>query len=582
MPGRRSWPALPRWRMRWPDSARTPHPERRIPRRKCCAGAWPVRRCRSRRLANCSSCSTRPGSAGTRCASRTGRPPPRRSPPSSPRWPTTRRVRDEFCAQRAGPAATGQRWCGRVGHRSGGDGRRRAGRGRRGGGGQPLAALAAHPRQHAEDRAEHRGRNAVLSAVPGGRRMGRRVGARLGPQRAPGGLRVGRDGDGRAAVQRWRPARRRPRAVGRTAVGAGGSGRASVRGPACARGRAGRAAPDSGENGEAVTADAGLGSDSGSTAPVQAVAERARAVLDEIERAVVGKRPALEMIMTAVLARAHVLIEDLPGLGKKLIARSFAAALGLDFRRVQFTPDLLPADLTGATVLDQPSGEFRFRPGPVFTNLLLADEINRTPPKTQAALLEAMAEGQVSIDGVTHKLPAPFIVLATDNPIEYEGTYPLPEAQLDRFAIRLELRYLSEDEEATMLRRRLERGSAEPTVNQVVDAHDLVAMRESVEQVTVHDDVLAYVVSLANASRQHPQVAVGASPRAELDLVQHARARALLLGRDYVIPEDVKSLAVPTMAHRISLKPEMWVRRVHGADVVEELLRRLPVPRARA
>ena len=231
-----------------------------------------------------------------------------------------------------------------------------------------------------------------------------------------------------------------------------------------------------------------------------------------------------------MLARGHVLIEDLPGLGKTLIARSFAAALGLGFTRVQFTPDLLPADLLGSTVYDMQSGRFEFRSGPIFTNLLLADEINRTPPKTQAALLEAMAEGQVSIDGVTHRLPDPFIVLATDNPIEYEGTYPLPEAQLDRFAIRLELRYLSEDEEASMLRRRLERGSAEPTVNQVVDAHDLVAMRESVEQVTVHDDVLGYVVSLANATRQHPQVAVGASPRAELDLVQHARARALLTG----------------------------------------------------
>ena len=172
-------------------------------------------------------------------------------------------------------------------------------------------------------------------------------------------------------------------------------------------------------------------------------------------------------------------------------------------------------------------------------------------------------------------------MLATDNPIEYEGTYPLPEAQLDRFAIRLELRYLSEQEEASMLRRRIDRGSAQPTVHQVVDAHDLLAMRESVEQVTVHEDVLRYVVSLAAATRQHPQVAVGASPRAELDLVQLARARALLLGRDYVVPEDVKSLAVPTMAHRISLRPEMWVRRVHGSDVVEELLRRLPVPRAK-
>jgi MoxR-like ATPase len=314
--------------------------------------------------------------------------------------------------------------------------------------------------------------------------------------------------------------------------------------------------------------------------PVATTAARAVEVLDEIERVVVGKRSALTLILTTVLARGHVLIEDLPGLGKTLIARSFAAALGLDFTRVQFTPDLLPADLLGSTIYDMQSGHFEFRPGPIFTNLLLADEINRTPPKTQAALLEAMAERQVSIDGVTHRLSQPFIVLATDNPIEYEGTYPLPEAQLDRFAIRLELRYLSEQDEASMLRRRLDRGSAEPTVNQVVDAHDLLAMRESVEQVSVHEDVLHYVVSLAAATRHHPQVAVGASPRAELDLVQLARARALLLGRDYVIPEDVKALATPAVAHRITLRPEMWVRKIQGSDIVEEL-RRLPVPRTR-
>jgi MoxR-like ATPase len=315
------------------------------------------------------------------------------------------------------------------------------------------------------------------------------------------------------------------------------------------------------------------------TMPAATTTANAVAVLDEIERVVVGKRAALTLILTTVLARGHVLIEDLPGLGKTLIARSFAASLGLDFTRVQFTPDLLPADLLGSTVYDMQSGRFDFRPGPIFTNLLLADEINRTPPKTQAALLEAMAEGQVSIDGVTHGLPEPFIVLATDNPIEYEGTYPLPEAQLDRFAVRLELRYLSERDEASMLRRRLDRGSAQPIVNQVVDAHDLLAMRESVEQVSVHEDVLHYVVSLAAASRHHPQVAVGASPRAELDLVQLSRARALLLGRDYVIPEDIKALAVPAVAHRITLRPEMWVRKIQGSDVVEDLLRRLPVPR---
>ena len=317
------------------------------------------------------------------------------------------------------------------------------------------------------------------------------------------------------------------------------------------------------------------------TMPAATTTAYAEAVLDEIERVVVGKRSALTLILTTVLARGHVLIEDLPGLGKTLIARSFAAALGLGFTRVQFTPDLLPADLLGSTVYDMQSGRFEFRRGPIFTNLLMADEINRTPPKTQAALLEAMAEGQVSIDGETHRLPAPFIVLATDNPIEYEGTYPLPEAQLDRFAVRLELKYLSQADETSMLRRRLERGSAEPKVNQVVDTHDFLAMRESVEQVTVHDDVLHYVVSLATATRHHPQVTVGASPRAEIDLVQLARARALLLGRDYVIPEDVKMLAVPVMAHRISLRPEMWVRSVHGSDVVAELLRRLPAPRAR-
>jgi MoxR-like ATPase len=304
------------------------------------------------------------------------------------------------------------------------------------------------------------------------------------------------------------------------------------------------------------------------------------AVLDEIERVVVGKRAALALILTTVLAGGHVLIEDLPGMGKTLIARSFAMALGLRFTRVQFTPDLLPADLLGSTIYDMQSGRFEFRAGPIFTNLLMADEINRTPPKTQAALLEAMAERQVSIDGETHRLPEPFIVLATDNPIEYEGTYPLPEAQLDRFAVKVSLEYLSPDDEQAMLRRRLDRGSAEASVARVAEAGDLVAMQRSVEQVSVHDDVLQYVVSLAGATRSHPQVAVGASPRAELDLVQLARARALVAGRDYVIPEDVKALAVPAIAHRISLRPEMWVRSVHGSDVVEQLLRRLPVPRA--
>lgn len=307
--------------------------------------------------------------------------------------------------------------------------------------------------------------------------------------------------------------------------------------------------------------------------------ELCEAVLDEMERAVVGKRAALTLILTTVLARGHVLIEDLPGMGKTLIARSFAAALGLRFTRVQFTPDLLPADLLGSTIYDMRSGQFDFRRGPIFANLLMADEINRTPPKTQAALLEAMAEGQVSIDGETHRLPDPFTVIATENPIEFEGTYPLPEAQLDRFAVKVGLKYLSEVEEASMLRRRLDRGSTEAVINEVVDADQFRAMQESVEQVTVHDDVLRYVVALAVATRSHPQVVVGASPRAELDLVQLARARALLNGRDYVVPEDVKALGVAAFGHRITLRPEMWVRSMHGSDVVEQLLKKLPVPR---
>lgn len=303
------------------------------------------------------------------------------------------------------------------------------------------------------------------------------------------------------------------------------------------------------------------------------------AVLDEMERVVVGKRAALTLILTTVLAGGHVLIEDLPGMGKTLIARSFAAALGLRFNRVQFTPDLLPADLLGSTIYDMRSGQFEFRRGPIFANLLMADEINRTPPKTQAALLEAMAEGQVSIDGETHRLPAPFTVIATENPIEFEGTYPLPEAQLDRFAVKVGLKYLSEQEETSMLRRRLERGAAEAVVSEVVDADQLLAMQESVEEVSVHDDVLRYVVALAVATRNHPQVIVGASPRAELDLVQLSRARALLNGRDYVVPEDVKALAVAAFGHRITLRPEMWVRNMAGSDVVEQLLRKLPAPR---
>jgi MoxR-like ATPase len=313
--------------------------------------------------------------------------------------------------------------------------------------------------------------------------------------------------------------------------------------------------------------------------PSSATTALAAVVLDEVELAVVGKRDALTTIMAGILARGHVLIEDLPGVGKTLIARSFATALGLRFARIQFTPDLLPADLIGTTVYDQAKNIFGFRPGPVFTNLLLADEINRTPPKTQAALLEAMGENQISVDGDTHRLPDPFIVLATDNPIEYEGTYPLPEAQLDRFAIRIRLGYLPREGELELLQRRLDRGSGPAELSPVVGADELLAMCESLESVSVHPDVLDYVVSLATATREHHRVDVGVSPRAELDLVQLVRALAVLNGRDYVLPEDVKALAVPAWAHRISLVPEMWVRRVRGEQVIEELLHQMPAPR---
>ncbi|HEU5470589.1 MAG TPA: MoxR family ATPase [Actinophytocola sp.] len=305
----------------------------------------------------------------------------------------------------------------------------------------------------------------------------------------------------------------------------------------------------------------------------------AQVVLDEIEQAVVGKRDALTLILLGVLARGHVLIEDLPGVGKTLIARSFADALGLRFTRIQFTPDLLPADLIGATIYEQSRKIFNFRPGPVFTNLLLADEINRTPPKTQAALLEAMAEGQVSVDGNTHRLPDPFIVLATDNPIEYEGTYPLPEAQLDRFTLRVRLGYLPRAGELEMLRRRLDRGSAPAQLRAVVGPDEVLAMCESLESVIVDDQVLEYVVGLAAATREHPRIEVGVSPRAELDMVQLARARAVLAGRDRVLAEDVAALAVPAWAHRISLVPEMWVRRVRGEQLIEELVAQRPAPR---
>jgi len=312
--------------------------------------------------------------------------------------------------------------------------------------------------------------------------------------------------------------------------------------------------------------------------PVYEVGRLGRAVLDQVGTVVVGKRAALELVLAGILAGGHVLLEDLPGLGKTLTARCFAQALGIEFRRLQFTPDLLPADVTGSFLYDQRNHDFTFRPGPVFTNLLLADEINRTPPKTQAALLEAMQEKQVSVEGTTYRLTAPFHVLATANPIEYEGTYPLPEAQLDRFLLRVSFGYPDREEEWGVLRRRVARRQEESFLDAVVDAATLVAMQRSLEDVVVEDSVGRYIVELTAATREHHQVLVGASPRGSLALLLLSRARAALAGRDYVIPEDVKDVAIPALSHRITLKPEMWLRQTHASTVVAEVLARTPAP----
>ncbi|HYN93188.1 MAG TPA: MoxR family ATPase [Pilimelia sp.] len=320
--------------------------------------------------------------------------------------------------------------------------------------------------------------------------------------------------------------------------------------------------------------------DEPATGPISAyeVGRLARTVLDAVGTVVVGKRDALELVLAGILAGGHVLLEDLPGLGKTLTARSFAAALGLDFRRLQFTPDLLPADVTGSYLYDQRAHDFSFRAGPVFTNLLLADEINRTPPKTQAALLEAMQEKQVSVEGITYRLDAPFHVLATANPIEYEGTYPLPEAQLDRFLLRVSFGYPDADEEWEVLRRRMGRRREESDLAPVIDARTLLALQAALETVAVEDSIGRYIVSLTAATRQHASVLVGASPRGSLALLLLARARAAMAGRDFVVPEDVQSVAVPALAHRITLRPEMWLRRVDPSFVVAEVLTQTPAP----
>jgi MoxR-like ATPase len=308
--------------------------------------------------------------------------------------------------------------------------------------------------------------------------------------------------------------------------------------------------------------------------------DRSARILDEVEKAVVGKRDALELILLTLLADGHVLLEDYPGLAKTLIARSFASATSLRFSRIQFTPDLMPSDVTGSSIFDQRNAEFAFLPGPIFTNLLLADEINRAPPKTQAALLEAMQERQVTTEGATRPLDAPFIVLATQNPIEYEGTYPLPEAQLDRFLMRIGIGYPSREHEIEMLGRRLDRGEDEVELAPVVDGPTLLEMQRALEQVHVADSIEGYIVDLVSATRDSKRLAVGASPRGSLALLKLSRARAALSGRDFVVPEDVKAVAVPALAHRLTLRPELWVQRIRGEDVVAEALETVPTPPA--
>ncbi len=307
---------------------------------------------------------------------------------------------------------------------------------------------------------------------------------------------------------------------------------------------------------------------------------RGNDILDEVEHAVVGKRHALRLILLGILCAGHVLLEDYPGLAKTLIARSFAQTMSLRFSRIQFTPDLMPSDVTGSSIFDQRRAEFEFRPGPIFANILLADEINRAPPKTQAALLEAMQESQVTIEGETHLLEPPFVVLATQNPIEYEGTYPLPEAQLDRFLLRTGIGYPAHEHELELLLRRLDRQHDEVELRTVVDGAELIEMQRALEQVHVSEAIGSYLVDLVTATRANRRLQVGASPRGTLALMKLARGWAALEGRDFVTPEDVKTVAVPALAHRLMLRPELWVQRLRPEEVVREALETVPTPAA--
>ena len=313
-------------------------------------------------------------------------------------------------------------------------------------------------------------------------------------------------------------------------------------------------------------------------ADISTVSRTTKQVIAEVERAVVGKRSLLEMMMAAVLAGGHILLEDFPGLGKTLIARSFAKALGLGFKRIQFTPDLLPGDITGGYIFNRTKNKFELRKGPLFANIVLADEINRASPKTQSALLEAMQEGQVTIEGESLPLPEPFLVLATQNPIEYEGTFPLPEAQLDRFMLKLTVGYPTLEEEKLILRRRRERKQDEVFLREITKAKQLLELREAVETIHLDADLENYIALIVQATRTDRRVAVGASPRGSLAFLKMARANAALDGRDFVIPDDIKRYAMPVLGHRIILQPEYWMGRAVTDDVIRDSVERTPVP----
>jgi len=301
-------------------------------------------------------------------------------------------------------------------------------------------------------------------------------------------------------------------------------------------------------------------------------------VISEVERAVVGKRGLLEMVMASALSGGHVLLEDFPGLGKTLIARSFSTVLGLDFKRIQFTPDLLPADITGGYVFNRAENRFDLRQGPIFANIILADEINRASPKTQSALLEAMQERQVTLEGETLPLSEPFLVLATQNPIEYEGTFPLPEAQLDRFMVKLTVGYPTVEEETEILRRRRERMQDDVYLSMVTNAQQLMDLRQAVESVYVDADLEIYIARIVHETRGDRRVAVGASPRASLAFLKMSRARAALEGRDYILPDDIKHFALPVLSHRLILQPEYWMARRVADEVISDVLDKVPVP----